>query len=68
MTGIDERTGRRRHRGDRRPRARAARTLAGLECSVLSVGYHYQRRTGRLDMPPGNCCDIGGLHPAFSQD
>jgi hypothetical protein len=44
----------------RRPRARAAMTLPGLKCLVLSVDYDFQRRTGRLYMPPGNCCDMQG--------
>ena len=51
-----------RRRGDRRPRPRPrpAPTLPGLKCLVLCVDYNFQRRTGRLDMPPGNCCDMQG--------
>jgi hypothetical protein len=31
-----------------------------LCCSVRSITYDFQTRTGRLDMPPITCCDMTG--------
>jgi hypothetical protein len=34
--------------------------LISKDSQALSVKYDSQRRTGRLYMPPGNCCDMQG--------
>lgn len=36
-----------------------------LVCEVVSISYDFRRRSGRLFMPPGNCCDMKGCLELF---
>jgi hypothetical protein len=36
-----------------------------LMCDVISLGYDFHSRTGRLYMAHGNCCDMTGCVELF---
>jgi hypothetical protein len=38
---------------------------SGLQCSVRQVLYDFRTRTGRLDFPTGDCCDMSGAIALF---
>lgn len=37
-----------------------------LSCRVLHLSYDFRTRTGRLDFPADNCCDMAGAIAIFT--
>lgn len=52
--------------GEDMPSPRVAMYHGWLQCDIEQLSYDFRTRTGRLDFPECNCCDMEGAIEIFT--